>query len=623
MFHKLNLGRILFALAAILLLSVSAVAAQDVPQGNGELIVIITPSHDNPFFASEANAAEARAQALGYETLVLVHDDDAALQDQHFDTAIARGAAAIILDNAGADASIAAVQKAKDAGIPTFLIDREINVTGVAAAQIVSDNYQGATLGAEEFVRLMGETGEYVELLGRETDTNAHIRSQGYNDIIGQYPDMVKVAVQSANWSQTEAFDVMQTIIQANPNIKGVISGNDTMALGASAALQAAGMTDVIVVGFDGSPDVMEAIRQGTIQATVLQPAAYISELAVEQASIYIQTGVAPDQEKQSVPCELIVPENVDEYGIFARLPEATEAPVTSDIPQGNGELIVIITPSHDNPFFASEATAAEARAQALGYETLVLVHDDDAALQDQHFDTAIARGAAAIILDNAGADASIAAVQKAKDAGIPTFLIDREINVTGVAAAQIVSDNYQGATLGAEEFVRLMGETGEYVELLGRETDTNAHIRSQGYNDIIGQYPDMVKVAVQSANWSQTEAFDVMQTIIQANPNIKGVISGNDTMALGASAALQAAGMTDVIVVGFDGSPDVMEAIRQGTIQATVLQPAAYISELAVEQASIYIQTGVAPDQEKQSVPCELIVPENVDEYGIFARLS
>lgn len=294
-----------------------------------------------------------------------------------------------------------------------------------------------------------------------------------------------------------------------------------------------------------------------------------------------------------------------------------------AEVPTGNGELIVIITPSHDNPFFKAEADAAQARAEALGYETLVLIHDDDPALQDQHFDTAIARGAAAIILDNAGADASIAAVQKAKDAGIPSFLIDREINATGVAMAQIVSDNYQGATLGAEEFVRLMGEEGEYVELLGRETDTNAGIRSQGYNDIISQYPDMVKVAVQSANWSQTEAFDVMQTIIQANPNIKGVISGNDTMALGAAAALQAAGMTDVIVVGFDGSPDVMEAIRQGTIQATVLQPAAYIAELAVEQASVYIQTGVAPEQEKQSVPCELVIPDNVDEYGVFARLS
>ena len=604
-------------------LVVPATAQSDVPMGNGELIVIITPSHDNPFFAAEATAAEARAKALGYETLVLSHDDDAALQDQHFDTAIARGAAAIILDNAGADASVAAVQKAKDAGIPTFLIDREINTTGVAMAQIVSDNYQGATLGAEEFVRLMGESGNYVELLGKETDTNAAIRSQGYNDIIGQYPDMVKVAVQSANWSQTEAFDVMQTIIQGNPDIKGVISGNDTMALGASAALQAAGLSDVIVVGFDGSPDVMESIRQGAIKATVLQPAAYISELAVEQASTYIQTGVAPAEEKQSVPCELITPDNVDQYGVFAKLPAATEAPAESAVPMGNGELIVIITPSHDNPFFAAEATAAEARAKALGYETLVLSHDDDAALQDQHFDTAIARGAAAIILDNAGADASVAAVQKAKDAGIPTFLIDREINTTGVAMAQIVSDNYQGATLGAEEFVRLMGESGNYVELLGKETDTNAAIRSQGYNDIIGQYPDMVKVAVQSANWSQTEAFDVMQTIIQGNPDIKGVISGNDTMALGASAALQAAGLSDVIVVGFDGSPDVMESIRQGAIKATVLQPAAYISELAVEQASTYIQTGVAPAEEKQSVPCELITPDNVDQYGVFAKLA
>jgi erythritol transport system substrate-binding protein len=136
-------------------------------------MVIITPSHDNPFFKAEADSAESAAQALGYDTLVLVHDDDANLQDQHIDVAIAQGAVAIILDNAGADASIAAVQRAKDAGIPTFLIDREINESGIAVSQIISNNYQGAVLGGEEFVRLMGEEGTYVELLGRETDTNA------------------------------------------------------------------------------------------------------------------------------------------------------------------------------------------------------------------------------------------------------------------------------------------------------------------------------------------------------------------------------------------------------------------------------------------------------------------
>ncbi|MEP3670937.1 MAG: D-ribose ABC transporter substrate-binding protein, partial [Roseibium sp.] len=214
-----------------------------------DLIAIITPSHDNPFFKAEAEGAQKRAEELGYETLVLVHDDDPNKQNQLFDTAIARGANAIILDNAGADATVAPVRRAKEAGIPSFLIDREIKETGIAVSQIVSNNYQGAQLGAEEFVRLMGEEGKYAELLGREADTNAGIRSAGYHDVIDQYPDLEMVAQQSANWSQTEAYEKMETILQATPEIKGVISGNDTMAMGAWAALKAAGRTDVIVVG--------------------------------------------------------------------------------------------------------------------------------------------------------------------------------------------------------------------------------------------------------------------------------------------------------------------------------------------------------------------------------------
>ncbi len=313
-----------FALLLVTLLLMTTGCQQNQEAGDtaeaSNLIVIITPSHDNPFFKTEAQAADARAQELGYNTLVLAHNGDAALQDQLMDTAIAQNAAAIVLDNAGADASIAAVQKARDAGIPSFLIDREINANGIAVAQIVSNNYQGAVLGAEEFVRLMGEAGSYVELLGKESDTNAQIRSQGYNDIIGQFPEMTLVAQQSANWSQPEAFEKMETIIQAHPNIKGVISGNDTMALGAAAALKAAGMDDVIVVGFDGSPDVVAAIKAGDIAATVLQPAAQIAQMAVDQADAYIRTGTSDLPEKQAVDCELVTPENADQFGVFARL---------------------------------------------------------------------------------------------------------------------------------------------------------------------------------------------------------------------------------------------------------------------------------------------------------------
>src|SRR5262245_42206019 len=172
---------------AILLMGCGQAPADNQPAGGKKLIVIVTPPHDNPFFKAEAEAADARAKELGYETMILTHGGDANRQDQLIETAIAQKAAAIILDNAGADASVAAVQKAKAAGIPSFLIDREINETGAAAAQIVSNNYQGATSGAEKFVELMGEKGNYVELTGKESDTNAGIRSKGYHDGMDRY----------------------------------------------------------------------------------------------------------------------------------------------------------------------------------------------------------------------------------------------------------------------------------------------------------------------------------------------------------------------------------------------------------------------------------------------------
>ena len=306
-----------FAIACI---SISTLCMAQVPASAAELIAIITPSHDNPFFKAESDAAAAQAKKMGYDTLILIHNDDANKQNELFDTAIARKAKAIILDNAGSDASISAVAKAKKAGIPSFLIDREINATGIAVTQIVSNNYQGAQLGAQEFLKLMKGKGNYVELLGREADINAGVRSKGYHDIIDRAPGMKMVARQSANWSQPEAFTIMESILQAHPDIKGVISGNDTMAMGAWAALKAAKRTDVILVGFDGSNDVRDSIKEGGIKATVLQPAFRQAQLAVEQADKYLKTGKTGLPEKQLMDCILINARNAPKLELFAVL---------------------------------------------------------------------------------------------------------------------------------------------------------------------------------------------------------------------------------------------------------------------------------------------------------------
>jgi len=311
---------LLIIIVGILLVTISSFGV--FAQEQAKTIAVIVPPVENPFFGTMQVIAAAKAEELGYKTIKLVHDDDANKQMELFETVIAQGVAAIILDNAGADATVAAVQKAKDAGIGCFLVDREITKEGVAISQIISNNYQGATILAEYFVELMGEEGKYVELTGKDTDTNAHIRSQGYHDVLDQIPGMEMVAQQTANWSQTEGYSVMETLLQQHPEIKGVICGNDTMALGAQAALLTAGRADVICVGFDGSDDAIESIMKGELKATSLQPVAEMATQAAIQADKWIKTGKTGKPEKQSIDMVLLTPENADQYEKFAPKPK-------------------------------------------------------------------------------------------------------------------------------------------------------------------------------------------------------------------------------------------------------------------------------------------------------------
>ncbi|EYD77523.1 putative erythritol ABC transporter 2, substrate-binding protein component [Rubellimicrobium mesophilum DSM 19309] len=197
-------------------------------------------------------------------------------------------------------------------------------------------------------------------------------------------------------------------------------------------------------------------------------------------------------------------------------------------------------------------------------------------------------------------------------------ILVNAEINQEGLTIGQLVSNNAQGAALGAQQWVETMGDTGNYVELVGAPSDNNAATRSNGYMTVLSQYPDLVQVGSEVANWDRTQGYDKMQALMQANPDIQGVISGNDEMALGAIAALQEAGKLEgVIVGGFDGSPDAVEAVKAGTMAYTVLQPVAVFSAEAIKQVDAYLTNGsTGVDSEKQLFDCLLITKDNVDKY-------
>ncbi len=301
--------RVLFAATAALPLLFSTAWAEG-------LITVIVNDPSNPYWFTEGEVAKKTAESLGYTANVGAHKGDTNTESNLIDTAITNKSVAIILDPANADGSVGAVKKAVAAGIPVILVNAEINQEGLAKAQLVSNNAQGAALGAQQWVEAVGDKGKYVELFGAPSDNNAATRSNGYETVLTQYPDLEKSGKEVADWDRTKGHAKMQSLLQANPDIIGVISGNDEMALGAIAALKEAGKLEQVKVGgFDGSPDAVAAIKAGELQYTVLQPVAVFSEAAVKQADNVIKNGsTGVDTEKQLFDCLLITKDNVDKY---------------------------------------------------------------------------------------------------------------------------------------------------------------------------------------------------------------------------------------------------------------------------------------------------------------------
>jgi len=282
-------------------------------------IAVIISTLNNPWFVVLANTAKTRAEELGYEATIFDSQNDTAKESDHFDNVIAGRYAAILFNPTDADGSIANVRKAKQAGIPTFCIDREINSNDVAVTQILSDNYAGCVELGQYFIKKMGQKSKYVELLGILGDNNTWNRSKGFHSVVDNYPELKMVAQQSAEFDRTKAMEVLESILQANPDIDAVFCGNDAMAMGAYQALAAAGKADrVMVFGFDGAKDVIDSIRDGKIIATGMQFPKRMARMAAEEADEYIK-GKRDFQQKVPVAVELVTQENIAKYTAYGR----------------------------------------------------------------------------------------------------------------------------------------------------------------------------------------------------------------------------------------------------------------------------------------------------------------
>jgi ABC-type sugar transport system substrate-binding protein len=310
---------VFFKIPFLFLLFLTAQCKSKKTTGSSKRMAVVVSTLNNPWFVFLAETAAARATALGYDAKIFDSQNNTATEGDHFENIVVAGFDAILFNSTDANGSVANVLKAKAAGIPVSCMDREINASNAATSQILSDSYSGAVAVAMYFTQQLNKKGKYVELLGLVGDNNTWARSKGFHSVVDNYPGLQMMAQQSADFDRNKAMEVMESILQAHPDIDAVFCGNDGMAMGAYQALVAAGKANQVkVFGFDGAEDVITAIKENKVAATGMQFPKVMAETAAQFADEYVK-GRRTFPQKIPVAVELVTGKNINDYIAYGK----------------------------------------------------------------------------------------------------------------------------------------------------------------------------------------------------------------------------------------------------------------------------------------------------------------
>ncbi len=265
----------------------------------GKKIGLIVSTLNNPFFVDLKKGVEKEAKNLGYDVVVLDSQNDPAKEVSNMEDITVKNVDLILLNPVDSDSAVASVMIANNANLPVMTVDRVAN-GGKVVSHIASDNISGGDMAAKFLIDKLGNKGNVVELEGIAGSSATRDRGKGFDDGVASSKLKI-ISKQSADFDRTKGLTVMENIIQAKGDIDAVFAQNDEMALGASKALADANMNDVLIVGFDATDDAIDAVKQGTMAATVAQQPILIGHIAVKQAVKYLQG----DKVEKFVPVEL------------------------------------------------------------------------------------------------------------------------------------------------------------------------------------------------------------------------------------------------------------------------------------------------------------------------------
>lgn len=274
-------------------------------------VTLAVSTLNNPFFLQLRDGAQAAADEGGVELEVVDAQNDSAAQANQLANAATQNVDALLVNPVDSAAAAQGVEPLLENDVPVVAVDRGVEGAEVTST-VASDNVDGGRQAAQALAEAIDGKGQVIHLQGVPGTSASRDRGAGFGEGLEEFPDIDVVAQQPANFDRAEALNVTTNLLQANPGVTAIFAENDEMALGAIKALGSRAGKDVVVVGFDGTPDGLAAIKDGTLTASVAQQPEELGRVAMEQAIAAIK-GETPETE---VPVEvrLVTADNVDEF---------------------------------------------------------------------------------------------------------------------------------------------------------------------------------------------------------------------------------------------------------------------------------------------------------------------
>jgi len=272
--------------------------------------------------------------------------------------------------------------------------------------------------------------------------------------------------------------------------------------------------------------------------------------------------------------------------------------------------------------FFQNLEKGVRDACKDFGYEYIMIDQNSDPQKMVQDINALVGQKVDGIVITPVDPGAIGPAVQNARDKGIPVTCAD--IGKSGPVNALLISNNYEGGQL-AMDFIaeQMKGKPNNSKKVaVGRVQPqwTYARQRGQGFMDRAKELGYTVSSEIVVNPPSAEGGYDAMQQIMSAAPDIVGVYFASGREAVGGANAVKATGK-DIIVVGYNGDPEELQAIEDGILHATVAQQPYFIGYESVRVLKEILEEGKTYEDAEVPVKVELLTPQNYKKWAAEAE--